>query len=93
MIEVQKFDGSFVAINPSMIVTMECDKTKIVKDDNNVEYNVNDFVNATKATITFVTGDKLELSKLGMQILRQRMTRADFDPEYYKHSIRMLRHV
>lgn len=91
MIEVQKFDGSFVTINPSMIVTMECDKTKIVTDDNNVDYNVNDFVNATKVTITFVNGDKIDLSKLGMQILRQRMTRADFDPKYYKHSIRMLR--
>lgn len=91
MIEVQKFDGSFVTINPSMIVTMQCDKTKIVTDDNNVTYDVNDFINATKVTVTFVNGDKIDLSKLGMQILRQRMTRADFDPAYYKHAIRMLR--
>lgn len=90
MIEVQKIDGSFITINPNMILTLESDKKKTVKDSKDREYTVNDYQKGTKFTLTFINGESMELSKLGIDILRQATTRADFNPDTFRIHIRYL---
>ena len=90
MIEVQLFDKSFETINPNLILSMKSDVTKEVEDSNGNKYTVNDYIKGTKFTITFINGDTRELSKLGLDILRQKQPRADFDPQYFKLGINSL---
>lgn len=87
MIEVQLHDGTFETINPNLILTMKSDTTKTVTDSKGNEYTVNDYIKGKKFTITFVDGTTKDLSKLGLDILRQQLHRADFDPRMYKNSI------
>lgn len=87
MIEVQLFDGSFETINPNLILSMKSDTTKTVTDSKGIEYTVNDYIKGKKFTITFINGSTKELSKLGLDILRQQLHRADFDPKMYKSAI------
>lgn len=87
MIEVQLHDGTFETINPNLILTMKSDTTKTVTDSKGNEYKVNDYIKGKKFTITFVDGTTKDLSKLGLDILRQQLHRADFDPRMYKNSI------
>lgn len=87
MIEVQLFDKSFETINPNLILSMKSDVTKEVEDSSGNKYTVNDYIKGTKFTITFINGDTRELSKLGLDILRQQLHRADFVPSMYKNAI------
>lgn len=87
MIEVQLYDGSFETINPNLILSMKSDVTKTVTDSKGNNYVVNDYIKGKKFTVTFVNGSTKELSKLGLDILRQQLHRADFDPKMYRSSI------
>lgn len=87
MIEVQLKDNSFIYINPDMIISMKANATKEIQDMNGNTYTVNDAIKADTFTIEMVGGKTYELTKLGVNILRKRMSRADFNPEYYYNGI------
>lgn len=89
MIEVQLKDGSFLTINPNLIKTIKSNKTT-KKYSNGVEYTVNDYITGDEFTVTFTDGETIALSKLGLDILRQKQPRADFDPQYFKLGINSL---
>lgn len=91
MIEIQLKDKSFIVINPQFIMSMKSNKTKEVQDAKGNTYNVNDWLKGDTFTITMIDGTTHELSKLGINILRKRIQRADFDPAYYSMGIASLR--